>query len=61
MHLAFTSNISMPYGCLLYTKRKQSQAIISGLTKYVHKGQAILRKVKNGLKNKDKINLLDPP
>ena len=51
----------MPYGCLLYTKRKQSQAIISGLTKYVHKGQAILRKVKNGLKNKDKINLLDPP
>jgi len=26
MHQAFKSNIPIPYGCLLYSKQKQSQA-----------------------------------
>jgi len=33
----FESYISIPYGCLLYSKRKQSQAIVYSYLKYVNK------------------------
>lgn len=40
----------MPYGCLLYTKRKQSQAIMRGLFKYSNKGQLKTQNVQKTLK-----------